>query len=110
MVAFTVVNVFTCGIRLQHSVPSQLLLPELCAVLSYLIGRNYLTLHYAIFKIEKKFDKISKFVKAYKKSEPNEEKYFGNGKKLGIYRSSPPEVFLRKGALKIYSKFTGEHP
>ena len=74
------------------------------------MGRNYLTLHYAIFKIEKKFDKISKFVKAYKKSEPNEEKYFGNRKKLGIYRSSPPEVFLRKGALKIYSKFTGEHP
>ena len=26
------------------------------------------------------------------------------------YRSSPPEVFLRKGVLKIYSKFTGEHP
>ena len=25
-------------------------------------------------------------------------------------RSSPPEVFLGKGALKIYSKFTGEHP
>ena len=66
MVAFTVVNVFTCGIRFQHCVPSQLLLPELCAVLLYLMGRNYLTLHYAIFKIEKKFDKISKFVKAYK--------------------------------------------
>ena len=27
-----------------------------------------------------------------------------------IYRSSHPEVFLRKGALKICSKFTGEHP
>ena len=25
-------------------------------------------------------------------------------------RSSPPWVFLRKGVLKIYSKFTGEHP
>ena len=25
-------------------------------------------------------------------------------------RSSPPEVFLGKGVLKIYSKFTGEHP
>ena len=25
-------------------------------------------------------------------------------------RSSPPAVFLRKGALKICSKFTGEHP
>ena len=24
-------------------------------------------------------------------------------------KSSHPEVFLRKGALKIYSKFTGEH-
>ena len=27
-----------------------------------------------------------------------------------IYRSSDPEVFLRKGALKICSKFTGELP
>ena len=27
-----------------------------------------------------------------------------------IYRSSYPEVFLRKGVLKICSKFTGEHP
>ena len=26
-----------------------------------------------------------------------------------IYRSSHPEVFLRKGVLKICSKFTGEH-
>ena len=26
------------------------------------------------------------------------------------YRSSHPEVFLRKGVLKIYSKFTREHP
>ena len=26
------------------------------------------------------------------------------------YRSSRPEVFLRKGVLKICSKFTGEHP
>ena len=25
-------------------------------------------------------------------------------------RSSPPEVFIGKGFLKIYSKFTGEHP
>ena len=25
-------------------------------------------------------------------------------------RSSYPEVFLRKGGLKIFSKFTGEHP
>ena len=25
-------------------------------------------------------------------------------------RSSPPEVFIRKGALEIYSKFTGEYP
>ena len=25
-------------------------------------------------------------------------------------RNSPPEVFLRKGVLKISSKFTGEHP
>ena len=27
-----------------------------------------------------------------------------------LRRSSLPEVFLRKGALKICSKFTGEHP
>ena len=27
-----------------------------------------------------------------------------------IYRSSHPEVFMRKGVLKICSKFTGEHP
>ena len=27
-----------------------------------------------------------------------------------IYRKSHPEVFLGKGFLKIYSKFTGEHP
>ena len=26
------------------------------------------------------------------------------------YRSSRPEVFLRKGVLKTYSEFTGEHP
>ena len=26
------------------------------------------------------------------------------------YRSSPSEVFLGKGVLKISSKFTGEHP
>ena len=27
-----------------------------------------------------------------------------------MYRSSPPDVFLGKGVLKICSKFTGEHP
>ena len=27
-----------------------------------------------------------------------------------IYRNSHPEVFLKKGVLKICSKFTGEHP
>ena len=27
-----------------------------------------------------------------------------------VYRSSHPEVFLRKGVLKTCSKFTGEHP
>ena len=26
-----------------------------------------------------------------------------------LFRSSHPEVFLEKGDLKIYSKFTGEH-
>ena len=26
------------------------------------------------------------------------------------FRSSHPELFLRKGVLKIHSKFTGEHP
>ena len=29
---------------------------------------------------------------------------------MSIFRSSCPEVFLRKGVLKISSKFTGEHP
>ena len=29
---------------------------------------------------------------------------------LEQYRSSTPEVFLGKGALKICSKFTGKHP
>ena len=29
---------------------------------------------------------------------------------LFLFRSSHPEVFLGKGALKICSKFTGEHP
>ena len=29
--------------------------------------------------------------------------------KLGTFRSSPSEVFLEKGVLKICSKFTGEH-
>ena len=29
---------------------------------------------------------------------------------LSFYRSSPPEVFLGKRVLKIYSKFTREHP
>ena len=28
----------------------------------------------------------------------------------GIFTRSPPEVFLRKGVLRISSKFTGEHP
>ena len=27
-----------------------------------------------------------------------------------INRNSPPEVFLKNGDLKIFSKFTGEHP
>ena len=27
-----------------------------------------------------------------------------------VFRSSHPELFLRKGVLKICSKFTGEHP
>ena len=31
-------------------------------------------------------------------------------KRISITRSSPPEVFLRKGVLKRCSKFTGEHP
>ena len=30
--------------------------------------------------------------------------------KINSSRRSPPEVFLRKDALKICSKFTGEHP
>ena len=31
-------------------------------------------------------------------------------KQLWIFRSNLPEVFLRKGVPKIYSKFIGEHP
>ena len=27
-----------------------------------------------------------------------------------VFRSSPPDVFLGKGVLKIYNKCTGEHP
>ena len=27
-----------------------------------------------------------------------------------VYRSSPPGAFPGKAVLKIYSKFTGEHP
>ena len=34
----------------------------------------------------------------------------GLKERLNIFRSSRPEVFLRKGVLKIYSNFTGEHP
>ena len=34
---------------------------------------------------------------------------FLQDKLVSIYRSSPPEVFLGKGVLKICSKFTGEH-
>ena len=29
---------------------------------------------------------------------------------IETFRSSPPEVFLGKGVLKIFNKFTGEHP
>ena len=37
--------------------------------------------------------------------------YFYNPKSYSkTWRSSPPEVFLGKGVLKICSKFTGEHP
>ena len=43
--------------------------------------------------------KISKLLPPKPKKKPSE--YF--------FRSSPPEVFLRKGVLKICSKFTGEH-
>ena len=38
---------------------------------------------------------------AYKQSKIQEK---------NIYRSSPTEVFLGKGVLKMCSKFTGEHP
>ena len=34
--------------------------------------------------------------------------YWNNN--VSIYRSSHPEAFLRKGVMKICSKFTGEHP
>ena len=32
------------------------------------------------------------------------------GRKLNVHTGSRPEVFLRKGVLKICRKFTGEHP
>ena len=35
---------------------------------------------------------------------------FLRGLKYRVFRTSRPEVFLRKGVLKICSKFTGEHP
>ena len=41
------------------------------------------------------------------------ERRIGNPKIINEtknFRSSRPEVFLTKGVLKIYSKFTGEHP
>ena len=38
----------------------------------------------------------------------------GDANSIGCYggncRSSPPEVFLDKGAVKLRSKFIGEHP
>ena len=46
----------------------------------------------------------------------NDNTSYSVGKKQGEvkiytkYRSSRPEVFVGKGALKIRSKFTGEHP
>ena len=40
----------------------------------------------------------------------NSEKYFTKNYPCIKYRSSYPEVFLRKGVLKICSNFTGEHP
>ena len=38
------------------------------------------------------------------------KKYFHLDMPCRIYGSSRPEVFLRKGVLKICCKFTGEHP
>ena len=44
----------------------------------------------------------------------NFETLFQNNRDITVhhskFRSSCPEVYLRKGVLKIYSKFTGEHP
>ena len=36
--------------------------------------------------------------------------FLKNEKSFSDFRSSPPELFLGKGALKLYSKFTQEHP
>ena len=33
-----------------------------------------------------------------------------NTTKVSVMESSPSDVFLGKGVLKIYSRFTGEHP
>ena len=40
----------------------------------------------------------------------NQVNHNGGTVVLITYRSSHPEVFLEKVVLKIYSKFTGEHP
>ena len=41
---------------------------------------------------------------------PVPKSYYFFPERCPIFRSSQPEVFLRKGVLKICSKFTGEHP
>ena len=37
-------------------------------------------------------------------------KAFIEASKFSYFKNSQPEVFLGKRVLKIYSKFTGEHP
>ena len=53
------------------------------------------------------------FMTSAKTSKFRYTRYTGDGHSesfKNIYRSSRPEVFLRKGVLKICSTFTGEHP
>ena len=61
-----------------------------------------------LFKTWKIFKK-SNFQKHWKYTS-NSSISFCTWNRTFIYRRSHPEVFLGKGILKIWSKFTGEHP
>ena len=62
------------------------------------------------------FFRFIQFVLLYNKKQRNFQKFIEVKKKSSTHNqvsrdgSSPSEVFLGKGVLKICSKFTGEHP